>query len=499
MRFFRKYMREIVLFMIGCFVLTIGAGLGLSGINRMNGRGSNAPTENQVPVAKVGSLIVPQSRFQERYQRVLSKYSKDLPIESIEALREDSFDQSVRFTVLLEEAKKHKIKVRGGDERKFLNTMAVNSGLRSRGEVKKAVIKQGGNWSEFLVKVDDDLRVNKFIQALRESIKIKQQEIDDYFTEVKARHILIKFDANVYTVPAVAQAEEAKVKTALTELRQQITAGGISFADAAKKYSQDMGSQKDGGELGYFGRGVMDPDFEHVAFALTAGELSPLVKSAYGYHIILVEDKRQGNRPPDVTDDQIRSKLIASQHQKMMDAVVAGYFNQPLEVDDIWIKAIRAKLKGQDDMALLNYQILQGQASFSPVPHYLTAQIYFKQKKYDLAEAELKKADLKQTFLKNDVVYPEIWVLMGDVYREEKKSKEALDQYALASSKAPNRLDIHKLLAKIYKDLKLKAKQSDEEVLVAKLEATIAKPQAGQAALGQPTPQQPVRAVGGDE
>jgi len=83
-------------------------------------------------------------------------------------------------------------------------------------------------------------------------------------------------------------------------------AGGADFAELAKAKSEDPGSKDKGGDLGYFGRGVMDPAFEKVAFSLKIGETSAPVKSSFGYHIIRVEDKKPERTP---TFEEVRNDV----------------------------------------------------------------------------------------------------------------------------------------------------------------------------------------------
>ncbi|MGE0767675.1 MAG: peptidylprolyl isomerase [Hyphomicrobiaceae bacterium] len=108
--------------------------------------------------------------------------------------------------------------------------------------------------------------------------------------EVRARHILVE--------------SEDKAK----ELYEKI-AHGAEFTQLAKQFSKDPGSKDDGGDLGYFTRGRMVPQFEEAAFKLDKGEVSLPVQSQFGWHLIKVEDKRQRGAPP---FDRIKDRIIAT-------------------------------------------------------------------------------------------------------------------------------------------------------------------------------------------
>jgi peptidyl-prolyl cis-trans isomerase D len=114
-----------------------------------------------------------------------------------------------------------------------------------------------------------------------------QQHQKDYQVpdEVTARHILIQVASNA--TPQVDAAAKAKAEDILKQLQ-----GGADFATLAKKYSDDPGSKDAGGELGPLRRGATVPAFENAAFALAPGQLSNVVKTQFGYHIIKVEAKQ---------------------------------------------------------------------------------------------------------------------------------------------------------------------------------------------------------------
>ena len=131
--------------------------------------------------------------------------------------------------------------------------------------------------------------------------------IEQYTTpeQVRASHILLKTEGK----------DDAAVKAKAEELLKQAKAGA-DFAELAKKNSEDEASAKNGGDLDYFGRGRMVPEFEQVAFALEPGQISDLVKTQYGYHIIKLVDKKPATtRPLDEVRQQLTDQLAYERAQ----------------------------------------------------------------------------------------------------------------------------------------------------------------------------------------
>ena len=128
-----------------------------------------------------------------------------------------------------------------------------------------------------------DAEVQAYYNAHQDQYQVKDQ--------VKVRHILI-------AVPAGSDAKtDAAAKAKAEDVLKQIKAGG-SFAELAKKDSDDPGSKDQGGELGWLDHGKTVPEFDKAAFSLPVGQTSDLVKTQFGYHIMQVEEKKTAHLRP---------------------------------------------------------------------------------------------------------------------------------------------------------------------------------------------------------
>jgi peptidyl-prolyl cis-trans isomerase D len=148
------------------------------------------------------------------------------------------------------------------------------------------------------------------VPRLQQGIQVSPTEARAYYDahtadfdqpeQVRARHILLKVDDK-------RGAEEAQRQ--IEALRKRLAAGE-DFATLAAASSEDVASAQRGGELGFFGRGQMVPEFEQAAFAAQPGELVGPVKTSFGYHLIQVEEKRAGGtRPFEEMAPQIENRL----------------------------------------------------------------------------------------------------------------------------------------------------------------------------------------------
>ncbi|MDH3378513.1 MAG: peptidylprolyl isomerase [Gammaproteobacteria bacterium] len=188
-------------------------------------------------------------------------------------------------------------------------------------------IKEGGfNIESYTEDLKRQLSVRRLVtEGIAPATTVSDQEVEEFYTanpdkmqrpeELRARHILIKLapDAD----PAAEQAAKAQIDKVLAEAR-----AGADFAELATQHSQAP-SAPQGGDLGFFGPGKMVPPFEQAAFALAPNEISEVVRTQFGYHIIRLEERRGGETlPKEAVAPQIRSYLTQQKVQQGVQDLV---------------------------------------------------------------------------------------------------------------------------------------------------------------------------------
>lgn len=174
-------------------------------------------------------------------------------------------------------------------------------------------------------------------QAIRGTITPTPQQIEGYYQanlqqfsnpeQVHAQHILLKTEGK----------DEAAVRTQAERVLAEARAAGADFPALAGKYSEDEASKASGGDLGFFGRGSMVKPFEDAAFAMAPGQLSDLVRTDFGFHVIKVLEKRPaGQRPIADVRDQIAEQLkwqLAQERATTLSETLGARVSSPGDLD----------------------------------------------------------------------------------------------------------------------------------------------------------------------
>jgi peptidyl-prolyl cis-trans isomerase C len=197
----------------------------------------------------------------------------------------------------------------------FLNEL-IKRELLYKEALKKGLDKD----PEYVKKLEDFKKITLVGLLLQKEIegkvKVSDQEVKDYYeknkgkfapvTQIRASHILVKTE------------EEAK------QIEEKLKKGE-DFAQLAKKYSIDTATAKNSGDLGYFSKGQMVPEFESAAMSLKPGQISEPVKTKFGYQIIKVTDKKMGQPVDfDKVKNLISQNLMAEKQKEVFDSYVEG-------------------------------------------------------------------------------------------------------------------------------------------------------------------------------
>jgi peptidyl-prolyl cis-trans isomerase D len=205
--------------------------------------------------------------------------------------------------------------------------------IRKFYEAKKATFAQPEKLGYQVAVLDQD-KVAAAINVTDDQLRTAYSNALDNFRmpeRVHARHILFKTDGK-------SDAEKAALKTKAEDLLKQLK-NGADFAELAKKNSQD-GSADQGGDLGWFVRNQMVPEFDSVAFSLKPKELSGVVTSQFGYHIIQTLEKEPAKLKPfeEVKDElakEVRTQAVADKMQTLGDELHAALVKSPKSAADV--------------------------------------------------------------------------------------------------------------------------------------------------------------------
>ncbi len=157
---------------------------------------------------------------------------------------------------------------------------------------KKSIIEFKAEFKDI---VKNQMLVQRMEEKITENVKVTPLDVKKYFNEIPKDSIpLIESEyeiGHIVRQPFVSKEEKAYTKQRLEELRERIVKGE-KFSSLAVLYSEDPGSAKKGGELGLYGRGELYPEFEAAAYGLKKDEISPVIETKAGFHIIQLIERR---------------------------------------------------------------------------------------------------------------------------------------------------------------------------------------------------------------
>ena len=177
----------------------------------------------------------------------------------------------------------------------------INRWIEMAGSKEKLEEYRKQSINDMRSELHDQFRDQQLIQKMKENlvkdVKVTPADVRAYFRnlpEDSIPYVPTEVEVEILvSAPKIRQAEINRVKDELRDFTDRVNKGETTFSTLARLYSEDPGSARQGGELGYTGRGLLDPNFAAVAFNLTdPKKISKIVESEFGYHIIQLIDKR---------------------------------------------------------------------------------------------------------------------------------------------------------------------------------------------------------------
>ena len=312
-------MKKLTAFVFVLLLMTVTAACNRAGKNGSDApQGTSGEAEKQEPpkpmpaelpdvLARVNGEDVKKSDF-DMLVRNIELSQGPIPAEKRDEVLRAALNQLVEYTLLQQEAKNRKVTVSDAEVNERIQ--AMQGQFPTEEAFKKALEAR----SMSIDRLRDDARVDMVISRMVEGEVASAQAPTDadckaYYDKnpdrfklgeaVRASHILILADE---------KADEATKKQARAKIEavNKRVKAGEDFAKLAQENSQD-GSAAQGGDLDFFGRGRMVPPFEQAAFALKPGEVSDIVTTQFGYHIIKVTERRDSSTIP--YDDRLQERL----------------------------------------------------------------------------------------------------------------------------------------------------------------------------------------------
>ena len=267
-------------------------------------------------IAIVGQNMIKQSELEGALLQ--QKMNSKLIIEDEFATKCDLLEGMLINKLMLHQAEVDSIEVTDDEVNREMDNRIryMISAYGSQENLERQMRKSLSEIKDYFKDViRDNIMISQIEQKLTGTLSVTPQEVVDFYNSIPKDSLpTIEQEyefSQIVKIPQISEEEKESVKARLNDYRERILKG-TKFSTIATLYSEDPASAKKGGELGFFSRGDMVGEFENAAFALQDGEISPIIETKYGFHIIQMIERR-GNQvncrhillQPKVTSQQL--------------------------------------------------------------------------------------------------------------------------------------------------------------------------------------------------
>lgn len=268
------------------------------------------PVITEQKAADINGIVISMKALNNEYRQLLKQRGtseNDVTSEQALQIKKELLDSLIDQELLYQESIKKSIVV---NEAAVADSIAkVKEKFDTEDAYRNALKDANIEGNDLEERVRRALAINMFVEEqIRRNIVVADEESKQYYDthpdafreaeQVRASHILVKVDQDA------GESKKVVAKEKIADIQRKIKKGG-DFAQLARENS-DCPSSAEGGDLGYFKKGAMVKEFEDAAFALTSGEVSDIVETQFGYHLIKVMDKKEAGT---LSYDAVKSDL----------------------------------------------------------------------------------------------------------------------------------------------------------------------------------------------
>ena len=286
-------------------------------------------------VALVNGEVITLSELDQMgqpfYEKVRQSSTAGEREEKLKKARIEVLDRLIENRLLEEEMKKQKIEVPDRDVDAAVQDVLKSSNL-TENDLKKGLAREGFTYSAYRQRIRDELGKMRLInREIKSKIVIGEEALREYYQKNPEKFtdpLEIKIQQVFFPVPQDASREETAVVQREAQAILERARKGEDFSELARKFSKGP-EAGDGGLLGYFKHRELKPELEEAGFKLRPGEISDLVRSPAGFHILRVLERKGGEpRPFAEVQFKIREELSEAEAQKKFEQ---------------WIKELKSK------------------------------------------------------------------------------------------------------------------------------------------------------------
>lgn len=378
----RRHLKTLLIGVALAFIVSIFYGFNT---------GVNAPQAGTI--AQVNGRRIPAETFYTQYSQYLDSlrqypFARVRPKDQLQ-YQHQVLTRLIEQELLQQEARKRKIRVDNRDmqqkEEELREKIKEASGEEVFDQVafERLMRQRFGTLAKFRDLLREELLVEKLREQIESEVKVTEQDVKEAFEEVRARHILLSFPVTPTVtedeaspqekrVQQKADAEEKGKKETWEKARKlvKLLREGADFAKLARAHSDDHATREKGGDLGFFKRGTMVPEFDEVAFKLKPKEISDPFETKYGVHIVQVLERKEAKgKAFEEQKEQIEERLLSERKQQRFEQMLEALKKEAqVEITD-------PALKGYDALEKENYAearlLFQQAAEQNPDDAYL--------------------------------------------------------------------------------------------------------------------------------